>query len=513
MIEGPGVLRGGEFVTTETLNERGLRAATGLRELGVTAGDTIAMLLRNDHPFFEASIAAGVVGAVPVAVNWHGKPAEILYVVRDCGAKVLVAHADLIRPLIGQLPDGLEVRIAPTPSDIGEAYGIAKEAWDVPEGMTEWLSWVGAHEPWTDAAADAPMTMIYTSGTTGQPRGVRRPAPSEEFRRTSPYIADLARAMGFVPGARGVVTGPMYHGAPNAWAMGWLRVNGTVLLQPRFDAEDLLRIIEGQRVTHLLLVPIMFTRLVQLPDEVRRRYDTSSLQHIGTGAAPCPRHIKLKMIEYFGPIIEELYGSMEMGIVTTATSGEWLSHPGTAGRPLHGADLRILDEQGNEVPTGEMGEIYARIAGYPEFVYQGRPDARAEIVRDGYVTGGDVGYVDEDGFLYLCDRKKDMVISGGVNIYPAEIEFCLIGMPGVRDVAVFGIPDDEYGESLAAAVELDGTASVTVDDVRNYVRANLASYKTPRVVEFYDELPREDTGKIFKRKLRDVYWAETGRAI
>jgi long-chain acyl-CoA synthetase len=260
-------------------------------------------------------------------------------------------------------------------------------------------------------------------------------------------------------------------------------------------------------------VPIMFTRLLKLPAEVRQRYDVSSLRHVTHGAAPCPRHVKEQMIAWWGPIIYEQYGSLEIGLVTGTTSEEWLSHPGTVGRALPGVELKILDDDGNEVPIGQTGEVYSRVADQPDFTYEGRPEARTEVVRDGFVTAGDVGYLDVDGFLYLCDRKKDMVISGGVNIYPAEIEECLLTLPGVRDVAVFGIPDDEYGESLAAAVELDGLTPVSAEDVRAHVRANLAGFKTPRVVEFLEEIPRLDSGKILKRKLREGYWAETGRTI
>lgn len=513
MIEEPGILRGGEFVPADTINERAMRAATALRSVGVEAGDTVALLLRNDHPFFEANFAAGMVGAAPVPLNWHGKPDEILFVLKDCRAKVLVAHADLVRPLLGALPEGLEVRVAPTPPDIGEAYGVPEEARSIPPGATAWLSWIAGFEPWLDAPQMAPAAMMYTSGTTGKPKGVRRPTVSVASRERSAYYAETARFSGFEPGARAVVTGPMYHGAPLAWATGWARTGGFVVLEARFDPEDLLRLIAEHRITHLLLVPIMFTRLLKLPEAVRRRYDISSLRHVTHGAAPCPRHVKEAIIAWWGPIIYEQYGSLEIGLVTGATSEEWLAHPGTVGRPLPGVELRILDDDGAEVPIGETGEVYSRIADQPDFVYEGRPEAKAEVVREGFVTAGDVGYVDADGFLYLCDRKKDMVISGGVNIYPAEIEECLLTLPGVRDVAVFGIPDDEYGESLAAAVELDGVTSVSAEDVRAHVRSNLAGFKTPRVVEFLAEIPRLDSGKILKRKLREAYWADAGRAI
>ncbi len=513
MIEESGILRGDEFLTTQALNERRMRAASALNSIGVSPGDRVAVLLRNDHAFFEAAGAAGLIGAAPVPLNWHGKPDETLYILGDCRAKVLIVHADLVRPLQGQLPEALEVRVVATPTDIGDIYGISGEARSVPEGMTEWSSWIESFEPWTQAPVPAPAAMLYTSGTTGRPKGVVRAPRIEAPGQPSAYALEVAKLSGFQPGVRAVVTGPMYHSGPMAWAMGWVRVNGFILLQPRFDAEDLLRLIAEHKISHLMVVPIMLTRLLKLPEEVRRRYDVSSLRHVTHGAAPCPRHIKEQMIDWWGPVIYEQYGSSESGLVTGATSEEWLAHPGTVGKALAGVEVRVLDDDGHDVANGETGEIYTRVADMPDFTYEGRPEARKEIDRDGFITSGDVGYLDPDGFLHLCDRKKDMVISGGVNIYPAEVEDCLLMLRGVRDAAVFGIPDDEYGESLAAALELDGTTAVTADDVRAHVRANLAGYKVPRLVEFHTEIPRLESGKILKRKLREQHWAGTGRTI
>ncbi len=513
MIEEPGILRGEEFIPIEALNERSKRAATALRSIGVGSGDRVALLLRNDLALFEAVFATGMIGVAPVPLNWHGKPEETLAVLKDCGAKVLVAHADLVRPLLNFLPPDLDVRIVATPPDIGDTYRIPKETRAIPEGMIAWSEWINEFDAWADGPATPPSAMMYTSGTTGKPKGVRRPALSDATRTQSAYYSGVAAISGFEPGPRAIVTGPMYHGAPFAWAMGWARLNGFIVLQARFDAEDLLRIIDEQRITHLLLVPIMFTRLLKLPAEVRQRYDVTSLRHVTHGAAPCPRHMKQQMIEWWGPVIYEQYGSLETGLVTGANSEEWLAHPGTVGKPLPGVELKIFDDDRHEVPTGLTGEVYSRIADMPDFAYEDRSEAQVESDRSGFITAGDIGYVDADGFLYLCDRKKDMVISGGVNIYPAEIEECLLTLRGVRDAAVFGIPDEEYGESLAAAVELDGSIALSAEDVRSHVRANLAAFKTPRLIEFYEEIPRLDSGKILKRKLREVHWAKAGRTI
>jgi long-chain acyl-CoA synthetase len=261
------------------------------------------------------------------------------------------------------------------------------------------------------------------------------------------------------------------------------------------------------------MVPTMFVRLLALPEEVRSSYDLSSLRWVVHAAAPCPPEVKRQMIDWLGPIVAEYYGGTETGPVTYCTSEEWLAHPGTVGRPVGAARVKVIGEDGAELPAGESGEVYAWLDLFPNFTYEGDEEKRRSIERDGLVSVGDIGYLDGDGFLYLNDRRSDMVISGGVNIYPAEIEACLLGLDGVRDCAIFGIPDDEFGEALAAHVELDEGASLGEDDVRAHVRAGLAGYKTPKVVVFEEDLPREDSGKIFKRRLREPYWAGMERAI
>jgi long-chain acyl-CoA synthetase len=355
--------------------------------------------------------------------------------------------------------------------------------------------------------------MIYTSGTTGKPKGVRR-LPLDGSNPDAITLAiETARALGMSPGMRTVVTGPMYHTAPNSYSLTAARLGAFLVLQARFEPEDLLRIVEEQRITHLHMVPTMFTRLLKLPDDVRGRYDVSSLQHVVHAAAPCPPEVKRRMIEWWGPVIWEYYGGTETGAVVACDSEEWLAHPGTVGRPIATATVRIYDDDGNVLPPNEPGEVFMRLGGFPDFTYEGRPEARSEVERDGLITCGDIGYLDDDGYLFLCDRKRDMVISGGVNIYPAEIESCLMTMPGVRDCAVFGIPDEEFGESLAAVIEPEAGTEIDVDAARAHVRQHLAGFKAPKVVEFSAELPREDSGKIFKRKLRAPYWEGTGRSI
>ena len=379
----------------------------------------------------------------------------------------------------------------------------------MPGRAVAWSEWLACHEPWDKPALPNRGSMIYTSGTTGRPKGVRRqPAPPE---LQAGALRRLEQIFGIKAGVRVAVTGPMYHAAPNAHGRAAANEADLTVLQPRFDAEELLMLIERHRISHLHLVPTMFVRLLRLPDAVKRRYDVSSLQFVVHAAAPCPVDVKRAMIDWWGPVITEYYGSTESGAVTFCDSKQYLAHPGTVGRAVDEAEIFILDDAGAAAPTGEVGEIYMRHSGMADFTYYGQDAKRREIERDGFITNGDIGYVDKDGYLYLCDRKKDMVISGGVNIYPAEIESMLLAMPGVQDCAVFGIPDAEFGEALAAVVQPQGP--MTADAVRTWLRERLAGYKVPKVVEFVAELPREDSGKIFKRKLRDPYWAKAGRTI
>jgi long-chain acyl-CoA synthetase len=481
--------------------------------MGIGREDTVAIMLRNDFPFFEASMAANYVGAHAVPINWHFLADETGYILRDSGTKVLVVHADLLPQAQAGIPEGVQVFVVPTPPEIQTAYGIAPGLCEVPEGMQEWGDWMGQQEPRELGPPPPPSSMIYTSGTTGNPKGVRREPWTES---SAAKLAEMvAVAFGFDAGKdfRTVVTGPMYHAAPNTYGLYAIKSGAFGVLQPRFDPEGLLQLIERYRITHLHMVPTMFVRLLKLPDRTRRKYDLSSLEFTVHAAAPCPPEVKQQMIKWWGPVINEYYGATETGVAVFHTSEEALLKPGTVGRPINGCAVRIYDDDGHELKPNEVGDVYLRTEGFPDFTYNGLDDKRREIERDGLVTVGDVGYLDDDGYLFLCDRKRDMVISGGVNIYPAEIETVLIAMPGVRDCAVFGIPDDEYGEALCAYVELEPGHALTSDCVREFLTSRLARYKVPKMIEFSHELPREDSGKIFKRKLRAPYWEKVGREI
>lgn len=506
---------GSRCITSEQLNLRARCAASGLGALGITAGDTIALYLRNDLALFEATLAAGMLGAYPVPVNWHYVEDEARYVFHDAQVKAIVIHADLLRNIAAAIPEGIPVLVVPTPPEIAQAYDIRREQCAPGPGMLDWNEWLERHPPFQAPAQQARDSMIYTSGTTGRPKGVRRQAPTSEESLFQEFVR--ARGFGFSreQGADivTVVTGPMYHNAPNAYGLIAARYGGTVILQPRFDARELLRLIQEFRVTHLQMVPVMFNRLLALPDDERKTYDLSSLQVVVHSAAPVSPEVKRLMLSWWGPIINEYYGTTETGMMAFCTAREWLAHPGAVGKVLPEADLKIVDADGKEMPPGTPGEIICWVRGVPDFTYHNDDDKRQASFRGSRFSTGDVGYVSEDGFLYLCDRVKDLLISGGVNIYPAEIEAVLIRMPGVGDCAVFGIPDAEFGEAVCAVVQPAEGSDITAQDVKGYLRARIAGYKVPRVVEFRDELPREDSGKIFKRKIREQYWMTANRRI
>jgi long-chain acyl-CoA synthetase len=303
----------------------------------------------------------------------------------------------------------------------------------------------------------------------------------------------------------------MYHSAPNGFGLRAVALADRLVLMPRFDPEEVLALIARHRIDTVFLVPTMMVRLLRLPEAVRRRYDLSSLRHVTHAAAPCPPEVKRQFIEWWGPVLHEFYGATDLGAPTACDSEDWLRKPGTVGRLTEGAVVKILDDNGRECPVGMPGEIFASVDYMPDFTYHKRDAERRAMERDGLLSVGDVGYFDADGYLFLCDRKRDMVISGGVNIYPAEIEAVLTGIEGVLDCAVFGIPDAEYGEALCAAIRaVPGTTEAAI---RTALKAKLANFKVPRVIEFHDDLPRDDSGKLLKRKLREPHWQGAGRAI
>lgn len=499
-----GLISGARQRTHDAIERNAMRAAAGFRQLGVRPGDAVALLLRNDFAFFEASFAAQAAGIYAVPINWHLTPAEVGYILEDCEAKVLLAHTDLLAHVSERVPEGVIVLALPTPPEILDAYGLDADAASLPPGIAEWEGWLGGFAPLAEPYPQVTETMMYTSGTTGLPKGVRRAMQSPEDARRLAAMRD--GVYGIKPGIRALTTGPLYHAAPNSFGLRAARVAEAMVLMPRFDAETCLELIARERVTTTFMVPTMFVRLLKLGDVARARHDLSSLEYIMHAAAPCPSEIKRRMIDWLGPIVNEFYGGTEGGYWTISTSADWLARPGTVGRLPPGVTLKALDRDGREVPAGTPGQLYGRLECFPDFTYNKRDEARREIDRDGLITIGDIGYFDDDGYLFICDRAKDMVVSGGANIYPAEIEAELSHMTGVADSAVFGIPDVEYGEKLMAMVQLQPGFRLTADEIMDHLRRHLAGFKVPRRIEFADSLPRGDDGKIYKRRLRAPYW-------
>jgi long-chain acyl-CoA synthetase len=466
------------------------RAAGGLERIGVGQGDVVCIMLHNALAFVEAMFAARLLGAYYCPINWHYKAEEAGWILSDSGATVLITDAALKAQIEAGIPRHVSV-------------------------LTDWEKWRSTHEPWGGTARTPGALMPYTSGTTGRAKGVRRMPPATEHAETAAALAQecFAKVLGIEPGMRALHPAPLYHSAPSSYAVQSMLSGELLVMEQRFDAERALALIERHRLTHAYLVPTMYIRLLRLPAEVKTRYDLSSMRFVASTGSPCPAELKRAMIEWWGPVFNESYAASELGYVTAISSLEALRKPGSAGRALGQARIRILDEDGTELPQSKVGLIYARQPAYPDFAYNNNPEARKAIERDGLLSLGDMGFLDEEGYLYVCDRASDMVISGGVNIYPAEIEAALALMPGVRDCAVFGIPDEEFGEGLCAAVQTESGVALQSDDVRRYLTERIASYKVPRVVTFHDELPREESGKIFKRRLRAPYWEKSGRRI
>lgn len=489
------------------------RAASGLAVAGLKAGDAVALLLRNDIAFFEATTAANIIGAYAVPINWHFTAEEVTYILNDCHAKALVVHADLLAAVLAALPSNILTLVVETPPEVRAAYPQSERVLQKSGNILSWESWLRDFDPWLHPPQPLTSSVIYTSGTTGKPKGVMRP-PMSEVEKQAAFVM-VGAMYGFPADApiRTVMTGPMYHTAPNGYGLMAFRLGGTVVLQPRFDPLELLSLIERYRITHLHMVPTMFVRLLKLPDEDKKRWDLSSLRFVAHGAAPCPPQVKAAMIRWWGPVINEYYGSTETGGITVQSSEGARIKPGSVGKPIPGVELRIFDSAGNRRGVGEMGDIYIRTTALVDFTYLGKAEKKAEIERDSFVCVGDIGYLDEDGYLFLCDRHNDIINSGGVNIYSAEVEAALMDIPGIDDCAVFGIPDEEFGEAVCAHVVVDPYMALSEGKIKSSLRSRLSGYKIPKIIVFADALPREESGKIFKRKLRERYWKQTNRSI
>jgi long-chain acyl-CoA synthetase len=491
----------GSTLTAGELAATADRYGRGLQALGLSPGDVIAVLLPNGLELMSLYFAAYETGLHIVPVNWHLVAPEVGYLLRDSGARAFVAHA--------QFAD--VAAAAADEADLKNRFAVG----DIP-GFSA-LSSLGADEPATRPdVRTAGGPMVYTSGTTGRPKGVKRPLTGADPDDPPAAGRWFLGIFGIEPFDEHVhlCCSPLYHTAVLNFASLAVQMGHPLVLMDGFDAEEMLRLIARYRVTYSHMVPTQFKRLLALPSEVREQYDVSSLRAMIHGAAPCPPDVKRKMIEWWGPVVVDYYAATEGG-GTMITAAEWLERPGSVGLPWPGSTIRVLDDDGAEVPTGETGLIYMQM-GNSDFSYHQDPE-KTRAARVGKLfTLGDVGYLDSDGYLYLCDRKADMIITGGVNVYPAEIENELSAHPDVADVAVFGIPHPEWGEEIKAVVQ--PAPGVPADDalrerLLEHARARLARFKVPRSVDFADELPRDPNGKLYKRRLRDPYWTGADRAI
>lgn len=489
----------GEVVTYAQLDARSNQVAQLARAQGLKAGDAIAMFMENSAAFFEIAWGAQRAGLLFACISTKLTASEAAYIVRDCGAKLVFASArlgaiasDMLREAPVQAAFAVDGPIAGFAS-----FELARDA--MPTSAI----------PDQSAGGD----MLYSSGTTGRPKGVKSALVGAGMPFDAPNpLQMMAQALyGITETARYLSPAPLYHAAPLRWCMSVHKIGGTTVIMEKFEPEAYLALVEKYKITDSQLVPTMFVRMLKVPQDVRARYDVSSLKMAIHAAAPCPVQVKEQMIDWWGPVIFEYYAGTEGNGFCTITPQEWLQKKGSVGKAVLGT-LRICDENGEALPPRQEGVVY--FEGGPDFAYHNAPEKTAESRnKHGWSTLGDVGYVDEDGYLFLTDRKAFMIISGGVNVYPQEIENLLVTHPKVADVAVFGIPNEEFGEEVKAVVQpLDWS---TADDalaaeLMAFCKANLSHIKCPRSIDFMQELPRHPTGKLYKRLLRDPYW--TGRA-
>jgi len=493
--------RGCEVVTYGALDERSNQLAHVLHDRGLRFRDHLAIFMDNNPRYLEVAWAAQRSGLYFTPINYHFTADEVSYILENCDARAVVASAAL-DPVVAEL---VEV----TPASVETRLVVGDE--------------VAGYERYDDVVRRAPTTpldeeleghaMMYSSGTTGRPKGIKYPLERKAVGSPAPALAGFQATYGIDADTVYLSPAPLYHAAPLQFCIATTRFGGTNVIMEHFDAEEALALIERHRVTHAQFVPTMFVRMLKLPREVRERYDLSSLRLAVHAAAPCPVPVKHQMIEWWGPIISEYYGATEGTGATMISSEEWLAHPGSVGKPFN-SKVHILDEDGqHELGVGETGVVWFEPSEKSLTFEYYKDDAKTASAhnREGWATVGDMGHVDEDGYLYLTDRRDFMIVSGGVNIYPQEAENLLVTHPRVLDVAVFGVPDAEMGEQVKAVVQPVDMADAGDELEREllaFCREHLAHYKCPRSIDFDAELPRQPTGKLYKRLLRDRYWGE-----
>jgi acyl-CoA synthetase (AMP-forming)/AMP-acid ligase II len=498
--DAPAVIMGasGAVVTYAELDAGSKRLAKLFHAAGLRSGDHVAVMLENHPRYFEVVWGAQRMGLYTTPINWHLKPDEAGYIIEDCGATALItSHA------LAGLATELEPRLA--------AASVRLMMDGTIHGYERYEDAIAQHaaEPMPDEVEGS--LMFYSSGTTGRPKGIKRPLQGQPFGSGGgPLIMSLQRKYGITRDTVYLCPAPLYHAAPLGWSITAQRLGATVVVMETFDPVRCLQLIERHRVTHAQFVPTHFVRMLKLPDDVRRAHDTSTLQVVVHAAAPCPIDVKRRMIDWWGAIINEYYGGSEgIGLCTIDTE-QWLRHPGSVGLPMAGG-VHILAEDGGEQPAGTPGQIW--FDSEFRFEYHNDPAKTAGAYNDrGWGTLGDIGYVDDDGYLYLTDRVSHMIISGGVNIYPQEVENELTMHPAVTDVAVIGVPNADLGEEVKAIIvpaRSTDAGDELAAELIEYCRSRLAHYKCPVTVDFVDALPRLPNGKLLKRQLRETYWART----
>jgi long-chain acyl-CoA synthetase len=476
----------------------------------VVADDVIAVLLRNDVAYLEVIEACRYVGAYYVAINWHAAKSEIEHMLQDSNAKILIGHSDLLSSFAhgenNTFTNDIPVLAITTPTEICGAYGVDPK---IAEGQTELQTLIDGASPISTPLLRFRGLFSYTSGSTGRPKGIKRvldPNRPDSFE----IYAGLAKSMmQLSPGDKFYVSAPLYHSAPNVLSLICLASENTdIFIEAKFEPEGFLADIQRYGITHCYIVPTMMIRLLKLPEDIKRKYNTSSLRYaVATGSA-WPTDVKTAMIKWFGPIFYESYGASEIGFMTLISSDEALQKPGSVGKVLPGGSIKILDDEQCELPANDIGLIYVYLPMFGAFSYTNSEGNLDDQRYNEYASVGDIGYLDADGYLYISDRKKDMIISGGANIFPAEIEAVLIDMPQLLDCAVFAAPHSEFGEMVVAAVSCREGVCVSLEQVCTFLEGKIAKFKMPRKLDIHEALPREDSGKIFKKRLRDPYWKD-----
>ncbi len=495
------------------LESRANRLVRALRAAGLAPGDRIALFAGNSRAVYELTAAASHAGISYVPVNWHFTVDELAHVLADSGALGLFTDTRFAAVAAQALE-----RVPAAASRLKVCASIGPGA-TTPAGFQDFEALVGSQTDDSDPAGQLQGgPMFYTSGTTGRPKGVVRPGAQMQPAEALQMMAEgLAASLELPADGVTLLCGPYYHSAQFGWSFYPMLTGLSVVMTERFDAQRTLELIDAHRVTNVHMVPTQFIRMLRLPPEVRSRFDGSSLVRVWHGAAPCPPQVKREMIDWWGPCIHEYYGSTEGSVVTGISSAEWLERPASVGRATFQTDAIILRDDGSEAAPGEQGTIYMRSRRGIDVAYHNDPEKTAAAHQGaGLFTTGDVGWMDAEGYLYLTDRKIDMIISGGVNIYPAEIEAVLASHPQVQDVAVIGVPHPEFGEEVKAVVQpapgVQADAALA-GALERHCRATLAGYKVPRSFDFRQDMPRTETGKLQKRLLREAYWQQAQRRI